>query len=102
MTQLLINDNIMPFLGFLNFMLQKDDQRSKSKPNKATKVLVNLNAREAGNNLSNINRLENMKRRLQKRRQQEANKRNEARSVEKFPQGMYEKKLSNGYIASYA
>jgi hypothetical protein len=65
-------------------------------------VLINLNAREAGNNLSNINRLENMKRRLQKRRQYEVNKRNEARSVENMPQGMYEKRLSNGYIAAYA
>ena len=41
--------------------------------------------------LNNINRLENMKRRLEKRRHQEVNRRNEARSTENFPTKMNEK-----------
>lgn len=59
---------------------------------------MNLSSREAGNRIGQINRLENIKKRLQKRRQNEADRRNEARSVEHFPKGMDEQRLSNGYI----
>ena len=64
--------------------------------------MVNLSGREVGNRIGHINRLENIKKRLQKRRQNESNRRNEARSVENFPQGIKEKRLSNGYIPCYA
>ncbi|CAI2359137.1 unnamed protein product [Moneuplotes crassus] len=43
-----------------------------------------------------------MKKRLEKRFQQEINRKNEARSVENLPISMQENRLSNGYIAAYA
>ena len=49
-----------------------------------------------------MNRLDNIKKRLKGRREQEVNKRNEARSVENFSRGMQEKRLSNGNIPCYA
>lgn len=65
-------------------------------------MLINISGRDTWTQIGNVNRLENIKRRLQKRRQQEANKRNEARSVENFPRSMPEKRLSNGNIPCYA
>lgn len=57
---------------------------------------MNLNSREG--HTGNVNRLENIKKRLQKRREHEADRRNEAKSVETFPRGLPEQRLSNGNI----
>ena len=89
-------------IRILTLFILKDEPRSKSKPNKPSKVLVNLNGKENESNLSKLQRFENIKKRLKRRREQEVTKRKEAKSVENFPRNVTEKRLSNGNIPCYA